>query len=152
MTRSNWEGTYGKRIILTANEALKKAQETPSVEPDNIEYPKYDQIGFYEGSAEFDEIKLIYLRGKDYNDPLWDILLDRMSWKKHVICFMKLCVILAALVQSAPSHRNKWSPKPTHPRTSSGASQSFRICRLLIPDNVNQLPPHLFVTHCCSHL
>ena len=82
MTRNDWTGTYGKRINLTATNALKTAQENPAVETDNIPYPKYNEMGFYESATEFDEIKLIYLRGKDYNDPLWDTLLDRMTWEE----------------------------------------------------------------------
>jgi beta-glucosidase len=146
MTRSNWEGTYGKRIILTANEALKKAQETPSVEPDNIEYPKYDQIGFYEGSAEFDEIKLIYLRSKDYNDPLWDTLLDRMSWEET--CYLLQVALRhtrgVGSIEAPSSSQQNGALAPIHPRTYSELpSQSgFRgFAELLDPDNVNQLPP-----------
>lgn len=87
MSRNNWKGTYGQVITLTASEALATAQENPSVETDNIAYPEYDQLGFYEGSDMFDEIKLIYLRGKDYNDENWDTLLDRITWDET-------CVIL----------------------------------------------------------
>lgn len=80
MTRNDWLGTYGKVIKLNANDDLKKAQENPAVEKDDIPYPTYDEIGFYESSESFDEIKLIYLRGKEYDDPLWDTLLNRISW------------------------------------------------------------------------
>lgn len=82
MSRNNWIGTYGKRITLTANAALREAQKNPAVEKDNIPYPVYDEVGFYESLDDFDVIKLIYLRGKDYNDPLWDTLLNRMSWEE----------------------------------------------------------------------
>ncbi len=80
MSRNDWQGTYGKRINLTATAALVEAQKCAPVEKDNIPYPTYGEIGFYEGEELFDEIKLIYLRGKDYNDPLWDTLLNRMTW------------------------------------------------------------------------
>lgn len=82
LSRNNWVGTYGTRIKLTANSQLKKAQENPNVEKDNIAYPTYDEIGFVETGDSFDEVKLIYLRGKDYNDPLWDTLLNRMSYEE----------------------------------------------------------------------
>lgn len=82
MTRNNWTGTYGKRINLTATAALAQAQKCAAVEKDDIPYPTYGEPGFYEGDMLFDEIKLIYLRGKDYNDPLWDTLLDRMTWEE----------------------------------------------------------------------
>jgi len=82
-TRNNWAGTCGKRIQLTATQALVEAQKCAAVEKDNVPYPKYGEVGFYEGEEIFDEIKLIYLRGKDYNDPLWDTLLDRITWEEY---------------------------------------------------------------------
>ena len=85
MSRNDWEGTYGHVIQLTASDALAKAQANPGVEKDTIQYPTYDELGFYESTDDFDEIKLIYLRGKDYDDPLWDTLLDRISWDETCI-------------------------------------------------------------------
>lgn len=83
MTRSNWSGTYGKRITLTANTDLVNAQKNPTVEQDNIKYPKYGETEFYETvDGNFDEMKLIYLRGKDYNDPDWDALLNVMTYEE----------------------------------------------------------------------
>lgn len=81
-TRNNWENTVGKRIVLSASKALAEAQKSAKVEKDNIPYPTYDETGFYETADTFDEIKLIYLKGKDYNDPLWDTLLDRVSFEE----------------------------------------------------------------------
>lgn len=85
MSRNDWEGTYGHVIQLTASDALAKAQANPGVEKDKIQYPTYDELGFYESTDDFDEIKLIYLRGKDYDDPLWDTLLDRISWDETCV-------------------------------------------------------------------
>lgn len=82
LSRNNWIGTYGKKIQLTANAALRNAQKNPEVQKDNIPYPTYDEAGFYESLDAFDDIKLVYLRGKDYNDPLWDTLLNRMSFEE----------------------------------------------------------------------
>lgn len=80
MSRSNWTGTYGKRITLTATPELKEAQKNPSISTDNIEYPKYGEPSFYTDGGIFDEAKLIYLRGKDYHDPNWETLLDKITW------------------------------------------------------------------------
>ena len=82
LSRNNWVGTYGKRIKLTANSQLKIAQANPVVEKDKVAYPTYGEIGFVETGDSFDEVKLIYFRGKDYNDPLWNTLLDRMSYEE----------------------------------------------------------------------
>lgn len=146
VTRSNWEETYGKRIRLTANNAFKKAQENPSVETDDIEYPKYDQLGFYEGVLDFDEIKLIYLSGKDFNDPLWDTLLDRMTWEET--CYLLQVALRhtrgVSSIEAPSSSQQNGALAPIHQRTYSELpSQSgFRgFAELLDPDNVNQPPP-----------
>lgn len=80
LSRSNWVNTYGKRIKLTATNELKQAQRNPVVEKDNIPYPTYGESTFYTDEGIFDEAKLIYLRGKDYNNPNWDLLLDKITW------------------------------------------------------------------------
>ena len=82
ISRNNWEGTYGKRINLTANSKLKVAQANPDVKQDKIPYPTYGEVGFVESGDTFTEIKLISLRGKDYNDPMWDTLLNRMTFEE----------------------------------------------------------------------
>lgn len=80
ITRSDWEGTYGKKIALTATQALADAQVCAPAPQDDIPYPTYGEVGFFDEGEAFDEIKLIYLKGKDYNDPLWETLLNRMTW------------------------------------------------------------------------
>lgn len=80
ITRSDWAGTYGKKIALTATQALADAQVCAPAPQDNIPYPTYGEVGFFDKGEAFDEIKLIYLKGKDYNDPLWETLLNRMTW------------------------------------------------------------------------
>ena len=80
LSRNNWSETYGKRINLTANSKLKAAQANPDVQKDKITYPTYGEVGFVENGDTFSEVKLISLRGKDYNDPLWDTLLNRMTF------------------------------------------------------------------------
>lgn len=80
ITRSDWAGTYGKKIALTATQALAAAQVCAPAPQDNIPYPTYGEVGFFDEGEAFDEIKLIYLKGKDYNDPLWETLLNRMTW------------------------------------------------------------------------
>lgn len=84
LSRNNWKGTYGKVITLTASQALADAQANPAVEQDNIDYPLYGQTEFYETADAFDEMKLIYLRGKDINDPDWEKLLNVITWDESV--------------------------------------------------------------------
>ncbi len=145
MSRSNWTGTYGKSITLTANTALKEAQKNPEVEQDSVEYPTYGEVGFYEGAGEFDEIKLIYLRGKDYDDPLWDTLLDRMTWDETCallqqgLRYTESVESIAAPSTSqqngaiAPVHSRSWSELP-------GQSGFRGFAEMLDPENKDQKP------------
>lgn len=146
ISRSDWTGTYGKRITLTANAALKEAQKNPNLEQDDIEYPAYGEIGFFESETEFDEIKLIYLRGKDYNDPLWNTLLDRITWEETCTILQEglrrtngIESIAAPSTSQqngaiAPVHSREWRELP-----SQSAFRGF--AEELDPENKGQLPP-----------
>ena len=144
-SRNNWNGTCGIRINLTATQALVEAQKCAAVEKDNIPYPKYEEVGFYEGEEIFDEIKLIYLRGKDYNDPLWDTLLDRISWDEYCYVLQEgLRFTNGVESVSAPSSsQQNGGLAPVQCRTDSGLpSQSgFRgFSETRDPDNKSQKP------------
>ena len=83
--RSDWEGTVPADIekaipVLTANEQI--ADEILSQCPvrynkplpkdaEKMEYPKY---GVQAG------LKLIDMKGIDYNDPMWDTFMDQLTW------------------------------------------------------------------------
>lgn len=151
MTRNDWEGTYGIRIMLTANSDLKAAQAIPAVEQNaDIPYPTYDEIGFYESvdGNDFDEIKLIYLRGKDYNDPDWDILLNRMTYNEYCNLLQNglrttkaVASIVAPLTAQqngglAPNHSREWGELP---KQAEGFFRGFAEAK--DPDNTSQLPP-----------
>lgn len=146
MTRNNWLGTYGKRITLTATAALVTAQESPSLKQDSIEYPAYGEVGFYEENDEFDEIKLIYLRGKDFDDPLWDTLLDRMTWEetcKLLQTGLRFTNGVESIAAPSSSQQNG-ALAPVHARNYGQLpSQSgFRgFAEERDPDNKGQLPP-----------
>lgn len=146
MTRSDWQGTYGKRIKLTATDKLVEAQKNPDVEKDDIKYPSYNEAGFYESGDTFDEIKLIYLRGKDYNDEYWDTLLDKVS-------FEETCVVLQDALRytksvpsiSAPStSQQNGALAPVHSRTDGQIPEqtAFRgFAELKDNANKSQFPP-----------
>lgn len=151
MTRSNWDGTYGKQISLTANAGLKLAQASVGSETDKIEYPKYDEVSFIENGDSLEEIKLINLRDKDYNDPMWDELLNRMSYSET-------CSLLqdglrytngVESIAAPSSAEQNGALAPNHPRTYSELpSQSgFRgFSETLDPSNKSQTP-RIF---CCN--
>lgn len=145
LTRSNWEGTYGIRVDLTATDALVQAQKNPAVQKDDIPYPTYGKQGFYESATTYDEMKLIYLRGKEFNDPDWDIILDQITWDET-------CAILQDALRmthgadsiSAPStSQQNGGCAPNHARTygelpSQGGFRGF--AETLDPDNMSQKP------------
>lgn len=145
LSRSNWTGTYGKRITLTANSALAEAQKNPALKQDNIDYPVYDEAGFYEGADTFDEIKLIYLRGKDYNDPMWETLLNRMSWAETCALLqdgLRLTHSVESIAAPSTSQQNG-AIAPVHSRESSDLpdQSAFRgFAEQLDPDNKDTLP------------
>lgn len=146
MSRSDWTGTYGKRITLTANDKLKQAQASPSVEKDDVPYPTYGEIGFYQGADVFDEIKLIYLRGKDYNDPYWDILLDRMTFEETCQLLQNGLRFTSAVPSiAAPStSQQNGAVAPNHQRsyTQLPSQSGFRgFAEKLDPDNKDSKPP-----------
>ena len=145
LSRSDWQGTYGKRIQLTANSLLKAAQANPAVERDTVEYPTYDETGFYESAETFDEIKLIYLRGKDYDDPLWDTLLDAISWEESCAILqdgLRLTHGIESISAPSTSQQNG-AIAPVHPRTYSQlpSQNAFRgFAEMLDPDNTSRKP------------
>ena len=153
LTRSDWEGTYGIQIQLTANSALKEAQKNPAVEHDTVAYPTYGETGFYESADTFDEIKLIYLRGADYDDPMWDTLLDRMTWEEtcallqDALRYTNAVESIAAPKSAqqngalAPVHERDYNQLPSQPEPA------FRgFAELLDPDSTSTLP----AVFCCN--
>ena len=78
LSRSDWEGTFPREVVkLTATEALVK----------ELAYSRYSE-GNYDGEyadatmptlGAKNGIKAIELRGKSYDDPLWDELLDQLT-------------------------------------------------------------------------
>ena len=145
LSRNNWTGTYGKRIQLTATDALKEAQKNPVVEQDNIPYPTYDELEFYETSEGFEEMKLIYLRGKDYNDEMWDTLLNRMTWDETCYILqegLRFTRGVESIAAPSTSQQNG-ALAPVHARTYGQlpSQNGFRgFSETLDPENKSQLP------------
>lgn len=81
ITRSNWEGTFGRVIKLNATSILSEDQHTEIIEKDDIEYPAYEVDN---------GLNLISLRNYDdgtlieYDNDMWDDLLDQLSWSETV--------------------------------------------------------------------
>ena len=74
VSRSDWEGTWPTaKIDITLNDKMGSdlMSNQPYEEEAGAEMPKYDQKN---------GLNLIALRGKAYDDPMWDQLLDQMSF------------------------------------------------------------------------
>lgn len=142
-TRNNWANTCGIRIKLTATAALVEAQKCAAVENDNIPYPAMGEQGFYEGEEIFDEIKLIYLRGKDFNDPLWDTLLDTITWEEY--CYflqegLRFTLDIPSVAVPSSSQQNG-GLAPVQSRKQLGSQSGFRgFAELRDPDHIDQKP------------
>lgn len=91
LSRDNWAGTFpvgGVKLKMT--EKLAKAlmaQDDPNefVHKDDVEYPAY-------GKVDGERLRLVDLvtdkdgndLNYDYNDPIWDRLLDQLTWEETV--------------------------------------------------------------------
>lgn len=86
LSRNNWKDTYPTAAVsLEARNRTMVAdmQYYKGVtEDENAEMPKYGKVT-YEGG----ELRLIMLRGLDYDNALWDHLLNQLTWDDTV----KLC-------------------------------------------------------------
>ena len=77
VSRSDWEGTFPRAAaVLTVTEQMAADLQSalPLMENTTDEMPVY-------GDA--NGLSLIMLRDKAFEDPLWDDLLDQMSWKEQ---------------------------------------------------------------------
>ncbi len=101
LTRNDWKGTFPKeyqKLNLTdemfAHLAYKR--DLPEAKADADEYYKtHDAIKYDQKNG----TKLINLRGKDYDDPEWNKLLDNMTWEDQAL----LCARAYHATESATS-------------------------------------------------
>lgn len=79
LSRSDWNGTYpDEPIILQANEQLAKALEFTQYKAENYEMPEMPTLGAENGLA------LASMIGKDFDDPMWNTLLDQLTYDEMV--------------------------------------------------------------------
>ena len=79
LTRNDWVGTFPREILqLELTDELVAALQDVTYNPDNYEKVAMPILGAKNG------VKLYDLIGKDYNDPLWDKLLDQMEFDEMV--------------------------------------------------------------------
>lgn len=79
LSRSDWNGTYPKEpIVLTANEKMAKALEFTQYKAENHEMPDMPVLGTENG------LTLASLIGAAFDDPMWDTLLDQLTYDEMV--------------------------------------------------------------------
>lgn len=76
LTRNDWEGTFPTELyIITATDEMKADAEYNFEEDPNAQMPTFGTV------TAAHELSLIELRGKAYDDPMWDDLLNQMEAK-----------------------------------------------------------------------
>ena len=79
LSRSNWLGTFPKEILkLELTDQMIADLQDVTYNPADYESVAMPTLGAKNG------VKLYDLIGKDYNDPLWDKLLDQMTYDEMV--------------------------------------------------------------------
>ena len=79
LTRSDWEGTFPTAPAeLSANETMAASLEFTQYDPDDYEMPEMPTLGADNGLA------LASLIGADYDDPMWEDLLDQLTFDEMV--------------------------------------------------------------------
>ncbi len=81
LTRNDWTGTMPKaseRIQFALNEALVAALQDVQYDPADYDAVEMPTLGAKNG------IKLVDMIGKDYDDPMWEQLLDQMTFDEMV--------------------------------------------------------------------
>ncbi|HBK02106.1 MAG TPA: hypothetical protein DDY77_03650, partial [Clostridiales bacterium] len=77
LSRSDWNGTYPKKVKLTVNAKMYDDldwNKEYAADP-NDKMPKY---------GEQNGLTLVMLRGKEYDDPAWDDLLDETTLEEQI--------------------------------------------------------------------
>lgn len=112
LTRKDWSGTVrlgydehtlplSNGVVLTRTPQMKEDMAEKLPADDDVDYPVY-------GSTETD-YKLIDLRGVDFDSPLWDDLLDQLTWEETVSLLeqaMRTTMDLASIAKPATLDHN----------------------------------------------
>ena len=81
LSRKDWQGTYPSAVSLkvTDPDMAKDLDPNGTFEEDpNAKMPNYDTV-----SSEHGKLTVIQMKGLPYDDPLWEALLDQMTFKEQ---------------------------------------------------------------------
>lgn len=83
MSRDDWEGTFPTHASTKQTGKLQKETIYNITEEFDKTMPWYEEempnYATTPGTSETNKVKLWHLRGRDYNDPLWDEFLDQLT-------------------------------------------------------------------------
>lgn len=117
LSRSDWQGTYPSAVTLSCTNQTMVAdmQYTTGITEDpEAVMPKYETI-----NEEVGQLSLVMLMEYDYDDPIWDILMDQTSWAEqtylvtygaHVLAGAESVNAPGGLSQNGPSGINQPNP------------------------------------------
>ncbi len=122
LSRNNWKDTYPKKVELNALNSImvKDMQYSHGIEIDeNAKMPKYRTV-----TSPIGELTLAMLMDKKYDDPLWEDLLNQMSFKETTeLCGVGSHIINGVTSISSPSviaHDGPAGVKTDTPKSTRG--------------------------------
>lgn len=102
LSRNDWKNTYPKKVELNAlnTTMVKDMQYTHGIEIDeNAKMPKYRSV-----TSPIGELTLASMMDKEFDDPLWEDLLNQMSFKETTqLCGVGSHIINGVTSISSPS-------------------------------------------------
>ena len=107
LTRNDWTGTFPTEILkLELTDKMVAALQDVTYNPANYDEVEMPTLGAKNG------VKLYDLIGKDYNDPLWQTLLDQMEFDEMVALIGDAFHWTMPVVSvQAPGSRNENGPQ-----------------------------------------
>lgn len=107
VSRSDWDGTFPKEAVtLKLTDAMIAALENVDI---NDVKSEGDSVTFGANG----EITLVMMRGKDYNDPDWDKILDTLSFDE-MNTLLTTCISQTPVVASIVKPQTKEMDGPTY--------------------------------------
>lgn len=108
LSRNNWQSTYPTPVSLScvSDKMMYDMQygHNPVANPED-EMPKYNTVGKY------GKLTLAMLMGKEYDDPMWDELLNQLTWEEtNYLCSQGATTLAGAESVAAPSGATKDGP------------------------------------------
>jgi len=138
LSRNNWRDTYPtatQKLVMTSVIADELRWEKPVIEANPTdEMPLYGQTHVY---------NLIDLKGKNYNDPAWDVLLNQMTLEEQIKFLGNAYMGTKAIPSIAkPGENTKDGPmgiRASYKTNSSDAALCFPSATLLAASYNDQL-------------